>query len=69
MGIFHAFRDEEPPVEENERASHSVNFADDIMKIHRTRGNIDIHKLHPEMTEQEAVDYLRTLIANHMFRL
>ncbi|GHO87455.1 hypothetical protein [Dictyobacter formicarum] len=69
MKIFRSFRAEEMTVKESEQAPHSINFADDIMEIHRTGGNVDIRKLHPEMTEQEAADYLRTLIANHVIRL
>ncbi|GLV55653.1 hypothetical protein KDH_24970 [Dictyobacter sp. S3.2.2.5] len=66
MGIFQASRDKEFTVEKNDFISHHINITNDIKEIHRARGNIDIRKLHPEMTEQEVADYLRTLITDHM---
>ncbi|GCE08027.1 hypothetical protein [Dictyobacter aurantiacus] len=66
MGIFQASREQKSSIEENNFIPQHINFADDIKEIRRARGNIDIRNLHPEMTEQETAEYLRTLIANHM---
>ncbi|GER90096.1 hypothetical protein KDW_42580 [Dictyobacter vulcani] len=70
MKLFHTCQNEKASDEvyEGKNEDYQANLEADIMHIHRHRGNVDIRQLHPEMTEQEAVDYLSNLINNHMRR-
>lgn len=69
MKIFHTCQNEKTSEEyEYKNEDYQANLEADIMHIHRHHGNVDIRTLHPEMTEQEAVDYLSNLISNHMRR-
>ncbi|GCE31055.1 hypothetical protein KDA_65390 [Dictyobacter alpinus] len=68
MKLFHVSQNEKALEEEQESEGRQIDLAADIMQIHRFGGNIDIRDLHPEMTEQETIDYLSNLIDNHMRR-
>ncbi|GCE22389.1 hypothetical protein [Dictyobacter kobayashii] len=66
MSIFHLFHNDKQPAKEHKTEQHHLNLEADIREIRRSEGNLDIRKLHPEMTAQEAADYLQNLITNHM---